>query len=207
MSEIAELVRQSIAGDADAFAELVDRHERAALAVAYGVLGNDAAASDVVQEAFIRAWQKLPELSEPAGFGAWLMRVVRNLSIDQHRRQKTRDAADIDDHAPADDQPPPVLRLVRDETSEQIDAALRSLDELTRACVMLRYYENMTSKEIAEVLQLTSGAVDMRLSRARAQLRSLLGEEFRDGAGRGERTAGGREAGVREVSEVVHASA
>jgi DNA-directed RNA polymerase specialized sigma24 family protein len=72
--------------DADAFAALIGQYERTALAVAYATTGNSTLASDVVQEAFLRAWQRLDDLKDPQRFGAWLGRIVRNLASDAIRR-------------------------------------------------------------------------------------------------------------------------
>jgi RNA polymerase sigma factor (sigma-70 family) len=167
-SPTEELVQRSLKRDTRAFAQLVGQYERCALAVAYALLGDAEAAGDVAQEAFWRAWQRLAELKEPARFAAWLCGIVRNLAIDHRRRQR---------------QPPPVpMRLVRQpveelldaELGQQMDAALASLDETSRLVVVLRYYQGLSSKQIAPLLDLSAAAVDMRLSRAREALRARL---------------------------------
>src|SRR4051812_11730540 len=83
-----ELVIRARQKDADAFAALIGRYERVALSVAYGVLGNSDAASDAVQEAFLRAWQRMAELKEPGRFATWLCGIARNLAVDARRRAK-----------------------------------------------------------------------------------------------------------------------
>lgn len=180
VSATEELVQRAAGGDADAFSALIGRYERVALSVAYGVLCNADAAGDVVQEAFLRAWQRLAELKEPAHFATWICGIVRNLAIDVKRRDKRlRLAGDSPEplalaaladplsHDPLDD-------IDRREQRELVARALQSLDEVTRPAVVLRYYEGLSSKEIGEALGMSPAAVDMRLSRARQQLKKLL---------------------------------
>lgn len=174
------LVLRARKKDADAFAELIGRYERTALAVGYSVLGNGENASDVVQEAFLRAWQRIGELKEPARFATWICGIVRNLAIDQCRRDKHRTLA-IDfggaNALAASDQrssPDPLHELTSREEHEIVTRALDRLDEVSRPIVVLRYYEGLSSKEIGDVLDLSAQAVDMRLSRARQQLREML---------------------------------
>src|SRR5262245_26963699 len=83
-----ELVERSRRKDAEAFAALIRMYERVALSVAFGVLQDASSAGDVVQEAFIRAWERLDDLREPDRFGTWLCGIVRNLSLDVLRRRK-----------------------------------------------------------------------------------------------------------------------
>src|SRR4051812_3041687 len=82
------LVLRARRKDADAFAQLIRRYERVALSVAYGVLGSGEAAGDAVQETFLRAWQRLEELKDPARFATWICGIARNLAIDSRRRGK-----------------------------------------------------------------------------------------------------------------------
>jgi RNA polymerase sigma factor (sigma-70 family) len=169
-----QLVERARRGDEQAFSRLVALHQRSALAIAYAVLGDATAAGDVMQEAFVRAWQKLGDLEDPDRFGAWLGRIARNLAHDYVRRQP-RDVVQLENQQPylrlTSD---PASQIDRSETRRTINAALAELDETTREAIALRYYENMSSKQIAEVLDLTPAAVDMRLSRGRAELRKKL---------------------------------
>jgi RNA polymerase sigma factor (sigma-70 family) len=187
---VATLVlRAREARDAGAFAQLIRRFEGPALALAYSMLGgaDPSAAGDVVQEAFWRAWQRIGELQEPARFGAWLSRMVRNLAIDTRRKvpraESRGDVADLGELSPvpmpgggglngagAD----PAADLDQRETAARIQRVLSTLDEQTRTAVVLRYYENLSSKQIGELLDLSPAAVDMRLSRARSELRDKL---------------------------------
>ena len=84
----SDLVRQAqrAGGTTEAFAALVERFEKTALAVAYAACGDANQAADVVQEAFLRAWQRLRELQDERKFGPWLCTIVRNIATDSRRR-------------------------------------------------------------------------------------------------------------------------
>jgi len=170
---VADLVARALMHDADAFTDLIRRFEGIALSIAYSNTRNAADAGDLVQEAFLRAWQRLDTLEDPSRFGHWLGRMVRNLAIDQRRRKRpgALDAEiDIADpkHRPAS------MPMELSEQRVIVERAMSSLDELSRTCVTLRYYEGLSSKEIGEMLDVSPAAVDMRLSRARNTLKELL---------------------------------
>lgn len=170
------LVERARRKDADAFAALIRQYERMALSVAYGVLGDATASGDVVQDAFIRAWQRLGDLREPERFGTWLCGIVRNMAIDALRRRKPTDvlAASNVVLEPERWTINPMEEVDRREKSRKVAEAIASLDEVSRLVVTMRYYEDLSSKEIAERLEMTPAAVDMRLSRARKLLKAML---------------------------------
>jgi RNA polymerase sigma-70 factor (ECF subfamily) len=172
-----DLVERARRKDAEAFASLVRTYERVALSVAFGILGDASAAGDATQEAFIRAWERLSDLREPERFGTWLCGIVRNLSLDMLRRRKpaeqwTASSPAVEGRWTHD----PLEEIDRQERFSRIASAIASLDEVSRPVVVLRYYEGLSSREIADLLEMSPAAVDMRLSRARKQLRSLLEE-------------------------------
>jgi RNA polymerase sigma factor (sigma-70 family) len=172
---VVDLVSRAQRGDGPSFEELIRRHERLALGVAYAVLHDAQLAGDVVQEAFVKAWRRLDNLSSAGSFAPWLCGIVRNLCVDQRRRKRlavcgieeARGEADGKATEPADE-------LGRRETGERVAAALETLDEMTRSALVLRYYDNRSSKEIGELLGLTPAAVDMRLMRGRQALKERL---------------------------------
>lgn len=172
---VVDLVLRARRGDGAAFTELIRRHERLALGVAYGVLHDAQLAGDVVQEAFLKAWKRLADLSSAASFPAWLCGIVRNLSVDQKRRKHLSICGIEEARGEADGRAlDPAEEIGRREQATRIAAALESLDELTRSAVVLRYYENLSSKEIGEMLGLSSAAIDMRLMRGRQALKDKL---------------------------------
>jgi RNA polymerase sigma-70 factor, ECF subfamily len=133
-----------------------------------------------VQDGFLRAWERLDDLKEPARFATWLCGIVRNLAIDAQRRARhvrlSLDSPAMQEVSLADDRPDanPLDQLDRRERRSRVAAALESLDEATRPAVILRYYDGLSSKEIGAALGLSPAAVDMRLSRARQQLKRIL---------------------------------
>src|SRR3954470_10428634 len=127
------LVELAQSQDADAFAALIPRFERTALALAYSVTGNATTASDIVQDAFVRAWQRIGDLEDRARFGGWLCRIVRNLAMDAARRGRGRaepmeETLALPAHPRDSD---PESEMNRRETSQRVGQALEVLDELT----------------------------------------------------------------------------
>ena len=174
-SELTDWVVRAKRRDAAAFTRLIRRCERTALAVAFAQLGNAAGAGDVVQEAFLKVWQKLGDLDDPSRFPAWLCGIVRNVAIDHRRRIKPGDpiasANSIEDTRACSD---PAAGMEQADRRREIAAALDTLEEVSRSVLVLRYYENLSSREMGELLGMSVAAVDMRLSRARQAMRDRL---------------------------------
>ena len=178
-----ELVERARRKDAQAFTTLIRLYERVALSVAFGVVGDSAAAGDITQDAFLRAWERLGDLREPERFGTWLCGIVRNLAVDAIRRRRPTEPLAGQEPASMERWThDPVDEAGRRERHARVAAAIEALDEVSRPVVVLRYYEGLSSKQIGELLEVTPAAVDMRLSRARKQLRVLLEEREPDGA-------------------------
>ena len=169
--EVIRLVNRARRRDSAAFTALIERYERTALSVAYAQVHDAHRAGDAVQDGFLRAWQELPRLQEAARFGGWLLQIVRNAAIDARRRIRPT-VAEFPDLASKDGDPADAID--QEERSAKVKEALAQLDETTRTAVVMRYYEGLSAKEIGAALEMTPAAVDMRLSRARGQLRELL---------------------------------
>ncbi len=172
----ADLVRQARRGDANAFASLVSRHERSMLALAYAGTGCSATSADVVQDSVLRCWRKLADLREESKFASWLATTVRHLATNAVRspvrRFKLVGHETLDQHSVSDS-----TQSVGDaDDADQLRRAINSLDPVSASIVTLKYYENLPSKQIAELLELTPAAVDMRLTRARNELRTRLSQ-------------------------------
>jgi RNA polymerase sigma-70 factor, ECF subfamily len=167
-----DLVRRARLQQPGAFAQLIGRYERAALAVAFGVLRDGDAAGDATQEAFLKAWQKLDTLKDDGRFGPWLVGIVRNVAMD-HRRKRKPGVGELEENVPCT-APGPSEELPMRESRDALARAIDRLDETSRAAVLLRYYDDLGSREIGTLLDLSPAAVDMRLSRARQQLREML---------------------------------
>lgn len=176
MSDVdAALMQRVAAGDHAAYRLLVDRHLRHAVTMAYRVLFDRADAEEVAQEAFLRVWQHAARWRADGGasFKTWLNRVVVNLSIDRRRKPKM---------AGLDDQPEPVdeqnaspydARLAL-ETGDRVAAALRKLPERQRAAILLCFWEGESNIDAAKALDISVGALESLLIRAKRALRDDL---------------------------------
>jgi RNA polymerase sigma-70 factor (ECF subfamily) len=134
------------------------------------VLGCPEAAGDAVQDGLLRAWKSVGQLREPTAWQGWLLRSVKHAAIDATRRRGRLKL--FGDDLP--DVPTAAAEVGMDERRDAVRAALAKLDPDTRSAVVLRYFDDADSAAIGEVLALSPGAVDMRLSRARKLLRGLL---------------------------------
>jgi RNA polymerase sigma-70 factor (ECF subfamily) len=143
-------------------------HVRLVQALALSRTGEAGAAEDVTQETFLRAWRNFGEVGPlpPPAQRAWLLRTARNLAIDRWRRQQ-RESQAIPDPQP--EAWPAELQM-------DVAAALAELAEGDRELVMMRYVEEMNSREIGEVLGVPEGTVRRRLSRCREVLAARLSQ-------------------------------
>ena len=168
------LVRQALAGDSAAFGELIDRYERASLAVAYSTTRDAASAADAVQEACLKAWHKRHSLADPERFAGWLLHIVRRCALDQIRSRKPVQALESTQEQGRGEEAS--RQVIRQESDERVRQALEELDDESRLAVVMRYYDNAPARDIAEILGCSPAAVDMRLKRARDRLRDRLAD-------------------------------
>jgi RNA polymerase sigma-70 factor (ECF subfamily) len=173
-TDASELVRRAQAGDLDAYGELVDRFRDAAFGLCYHRCDDFEDARDLAQEAFIRAYQHLGELADPARFAAWLRRIAERVCIDWRRRQ--RDERPLEEAAARSSPPLDDLAALR----VTVQRALSSLPEAQRLAVTLYHINGYTYREIAEFLAAPETTVKARLDAARASLRGALADVFRE---------------------------
>jgi RNA polymerase sigma-70 factor, ECF subfamily len=170
---LVERVRQ---GNAESYGELVTRHMRRAFAIAFRVVEHRQDAEDVVQDAFIRALERIDTLERGRPFRPWFYRIVVNQSLNLRRSRRVRTTEPIPEGAAARDTLPDRVAeqsLLRD----RLRAALDTLPEKQRTIVQLADLEDMTSAEIGIVMDMPDGTVRWHLHQARRALRSVLGEE------------------------------
>jgi RNA polymerase sigma-70 factor, ECF subfamily len=164
------LVRHARKGDRAAFEVLVRRYMRPAYAIALAVVKEPADAEDVCQDAFVRALERLDDC-EPARFGAWLLRIVRNRAHSVRRYLGVRDAVPLDATALASSRAGPALETERSQLRSDLLAALTGLKEVQRQVVLLHDLEGWKHREIGELLDLPVGTVRAHLFHARRALR------------------------------------
>jgi len=177
----AELVKRVRSGDGTAWEDIVTAYSRRIFNLAYRFTSNAEAAEDLTQEVFIRVYRSLDQYDAKQGdLSNWLMRLARNLIIDDYRhraRNPQNSMADaVDDHTYH-------LRAVgnsaqremeRKELAGQIQKGIDKLPEDLRTCVILRDIEELTYQEIVDLLQIPEGTVKSRINRGRIELAKIL---------------------------------
>ena len=156
--------------DQETFCAQVIRHQDAMFRAAKAILRSDEDAEDAVQEAICAAFAAREQLRDPQRFKPWMLRIVVNQSYELCRKRKaTVDLDQLADYLPAGNQDPTEhLALWQ---------AVLSLSDDLRSAVTLFYYDGLSVREIAAVLNISESAVKTRLSRGREKLRQLLNEQ------------------------------
>jgi RNA polymerase sigma-70 factor, ECF subfamily len=172
------LVDRVLDGDRHAFTQLVRRHDDRLRGLASKLLGGDRhRVDDALQEAYVRAYRALPRFRRDADLGSWLYRITYNACIDELRRAKRRPGP-VDVGAstwePAAPTPGPD-RIVG--AADAVSRALAALPEDQRVTVVLVDGEGFDNVTAARILGVAPGTIASRLSRARATMRRVLGEE------------------------------
>jgi RNA polymerase sigma-70 factor (ECF subfamily) len=176
----AELVQRCRAGDDAAWEEIVKQYSRRIYSLAYRFTGNHEAAEDLTQEVFLRIYRTLDQYDPQAGnLSNWLMRVARNLVIDDWRKrgrtptEGSDDLADHEHHLKSDTVSPQRLVELR-ELSEQVQTAIDKLSPELRTCIILRDLEELSYQEIVDILRIPEGTVKSRINRGRIELAKVL---------------------------------
>ena len=169
------LIHQAQQGNLNAFGELARRYYDGVVRVVYRMCGDVQIAEDATQEAFIRAWKKLPAYQPRAPFHNWLYRIAINAALDFLRQKPT---LDIEEEATmiADPNPGPEAALLEKEQAEFLQKAIQKLPAAARTVLVLREYGELSYQEIASVLEIPIGTVMSRLNYARKALRDALQE-------------------------------
>jgi RNA polymerase sigma-70 factor (ECF subfamily) len=175
----AAIVARVLEGDRAAFGVLIDRHEPVVRRVVARIVGAEAA-DDVVQDAFLRAYHRLPAFRGMAPFRSWLLRIAHNASLDALERGR-RAAASVEEEDLETGSPvgatvarTPADVLESRERRERLQAKLRLLPPRHRTVLVLRDVEGLSYEEIADVTETPLGSVKGRLHRARQEFAELL---------------------------------
>lgn len=175
------IVERALTGDADAFGELVRRWERRIFALTYGMLGREEDARDATQETFIAAFRNLRGFRGEAKVSSWLHRIAVNQCITRQRRAKVRSETALEDEveknagsfaAPLGFSP---ARTVESrQVTQAVRRAVNSLPVELRQVIVMKEFEGLTFKEIADALDLPLSTVKSRLYTALKQLHMRL---------------------------------
>ena len=161
----------------EAIAELFDRHYAPMCRLAYVILGDAAMAEEIVMEALLKTFTGWNRLRDTDRVDAYLRRAVVNLCRSKIRRKVIERRVNATSHH-RDERKAPDWDPERHETSRLVWRAVVGLPERQRACVVLRYFEDLPEAEIAEVLDCSVGTVKSQLSKARGKLQAALGEDL-----------------------------
>lgn len=161
------------ARDQRAFRVLMERHMARAIALAERIVGGNAEADDIGQEAFLRVWSKARGFdARLARFTTWLYRIVFNLAVDRRRKPVHLQI----DAAPdlASGAPEPVALMIEDERAQAMARGMASLPERQRAAIALFHMEGLSGREAAQVMGLSEKAFESLLIRARGTLKNAV---------------------------------
>ncbi|HXD34613.1 MAG TPA: sigma-70 family RNA polymerase sigma factor [Pyrinomonadaceae bacterium] len=176
-----QIVERALTGDADAFGEIVRRWERRIFALAFGILGREEDARDATQETFLAAFRNLRGFRGEAKVSSWLHRIAVNQCISRQRRAKVRNEAALDDEeeknassfaAPIDILPSRVVE--GRERTVAVRRAVNSLPMELRQVIVMKEFEDLTFREIADALELPLSTVKSRLYTGLRQLQMRL---------------------------------
>ena len=173
LAEEQVLVREVQSGDERAFGTLVDRYLESAYATALSVLRDAHDAEDAVQNAFIRALERIDQLKPGSPFGPWFYRVLRSTCLNLRRREVLRSHEEIPVSAAGGRDPESDLR--RGLTRDVVTTALGELPEMQRLAVTLYDLEGYSHQEISEILGIAVGTSRAHVHHARKTLRRLIG--------------------------------
>jgi RNA polymerase sigma-70 factor (ECF subfamily) len=168
------LVAAARAGDRSAYSALVERYRDLVFAYACARLRDRDEAEDVAQEAFVRAYVALDRFRMAGCWSAWLMRIVRNLCTDAHRKRLGRATEPADDDW-LDDAPTPEMVALAGERRRELRRAVAELPEMYRLPLLMHYGSGRTYREIAVALGLPESTIVGRMAGALRHLRRRMG--------------------------------
>ena len=178
-----ELVVRCLRQDETAWQILVERHSHRVLNIAYQFTGRREEAEEVAQEIFLRVFRSLHRFDQNTSFLPWLVRVSRNLCIDEYRSRAREKAALVgeepDPERTADRRSSPEQSLHEREQEACIGRALQRLPEDLRVALVLRDLQGLSYSEIAASMRVAEGTVKSRIHRARLELAEVLAKESR----------------------------
>jgi len=171
----AQLVARSLTQDHEAFGQLIDRHASAIVNLTYRMVGNQAEAEDLAQEAFLAAFKALPTFRSNSKFSTWLYRIASNKCTDWLRVKRPGQGqydvgADeqLDLHV-AEERTPEDL-LSQQQVALELDQAIQRLPPLYREAFVLKHVEGLSYEEMEEILGVNGDTLKMRVYKGRVQL-------------------------------------
>ena len=167
-----ELVSACLAGNREAFAQLVRRYQDSVYGLAVSMTGSHADAADMAQEAFIRAYTRLDQYNPSYGFRSWLLRICANRTKNLFRKRTNRRKLEE-----AYQQDAAMLEAHPEDENHELESALSRLPARLAVPIRLKYMENLSYEEVADVMGIGVSAAKMRVMRARNRLAEILNYE------------------------------
>jgi RNA polymerase sigma-70 factor (ECF subfamily) len=183
------IVERVIKGDLDAFSTLVDKYQDRVYSAVLNYVSNPEDAVDITQEAFVKAYSNIRRFNASSAFYTWLYRIAINAAIDFLRKRKNKIVDSLDDDrytevgfepVSKDASTDPEKVVTRSEQVHVLRSAISELSEKLRAVIVLHDVEGLSQDEVAAILNVPVGTVKSRVSRARAELRSILRNQAGD---------------------------
>jgi len=180
-----EIIGQILQGDRNRYKLLVERYQPIVFRTCMGFLHNKEDADDLTQDIFIQTYQTLPAFKGDASFSTWIYRITVNASLNKLRKsskhhllQRLENIFGSDKSKeysfPVSDTENPETILIHAERNEWMEKALNSLPEKQRTAIVLSKYDELSQREIAEIMETSEGAVEALIQRAKANLREKL---------------------------------
>ena len=169
-----DLIRRAKRGDKHAYEELVYAYQGIAFRTAYVLAGNAADAEEAAQDGFVKAWRALGRFRDGAPFRPWLLQIVANEARNRRRSAGRRAHLALraaTEHPSGDAAPSPEAALLSAQQREGLLAAVNELPEDQRSVITLRYFVGLSEQEVADALDLPTGTIKSRTSRALERLR------------------------------------
>ena len=173
-------IMQARRGDKRAFSRLVEAYQRPVYSITYRMLGNPEEAEDAAQEAFLRAFSSLDRYDPGRKFSTWLFSIANHHCIDRLRKRRVKWISIDDNPVLGDlqgDAPLPERQVLEQEKRDSVQRLLQQLEPGYRMPLVLRYWEDCSYEEIAEIMEISVPAVKSRLFRARQQVAKLHTEQ------------------------------
>ena len=185
-----EIIKDILRGDKDKFRVLIDHHKNMVFRTVMGFVHEKDDADDLTQDVFIQAYQSLSRFKGEASFSTWLYRIAVNASLNKIRKSPIQvlfqrfddsipDNIDKQSPGPVMDEQNPENLLILNEKSQWIQKALDSLPEKQRTAIVLSKYDDLPQKEIAGIMNISEGAVEALLQRAKNNLRKKLSGQIK----------------------------
>lgn len=173
----AALITESVAGRREAFDVLVERHRRTVYQVCYRFVNNHEDASDLSQEAFVKAWRGLASFKGESAFSTWLYRIAVNLCLNRVSAKRPETEPIQTDRFEDTSLEDPTAGIARDQRAAAVRRAIASLPDKQRATLILRAYHDLSHQQIADILGSSVGAVKANFFHALGNLKKILGSE------------------------------